>query len=77
MREMVAHPRVEETLRRMRREFLEMPGLKLTPVQAQRLWSLDRLVCDNLLRALVDARFLRRTGDGAFIRSEGSLAPSR
>ena len=51
-------------------EYIEMPGLRLTTAQAQRLWGLDRASCDALLDALVDAKFLFRTRDGAFVRSE-------
>ena len=47
-----------------------MPGLRLTTAQAQRLWGLDRAACDTLLGALVDAKFLFRTRDGAFVRSD-------
>jgi hypothetical protein len=47
-----------------------MPGLRLTLAQAQRLWGLDRTACDALLGALVDAKFLFRTRDGAFVRSD-------
>lgn len=60
---------IEAVLRRVRGEFLEMPGLRLTPAQAQRLWGLDRESCDALLGALVDTRFLDRTRDGAFVRA--------
>jgi hypothetical protein len=58
----------EDALRRVRGEYTEMPGLRLTPAQAQRLWGLDRAACDALLGALVDAKFLCRTRDGAFMR---------
>ena len=51
-----------------------MPGLRLTPAQAQRLWGLDRDSCDALLGALVDAKFLFRTRDGAFVRSDQARA---
>ena len=61
---------VEETLRRVQGEFLEMPGLRLTKAQARRLWGLDQADCDALLGALVDAKFLFRTRDGAFMRIE-------
>ena len=47
-----------------------MPGLRLTTAQAQRLGGLDRASCDALLGALVDAKFLSRTRDGAFVRSD-------
>jgi hypothetical protein len=60
----------EEVLRRVQGEFLEMPGLRLTLPQARRLWGLDAASCDALLGALVDAKFLFRTRDGAFMRVE-------
>ena len=66
--------RIDEVLQRIQGEFLEMPGLRLTPAQAQRLWGLERDVCDALLGALVDAKFLAQTRDGAFIRMEGARA---
>jgi hypothetical protein len=59
---------IEETLQRVQGEFREMPGLRLTPAQASRLWGLDAISSQALLDALVDARFLFRTSDGAFIR---------
>jgi hypothetical protein len=67
---MAHHPSSDDVLRRVRGEYIEMPGLRLTSAQAQRLWGLDRASCDALLGALVDARFLFRTRDGAFVRSE-------
>jgi hypothetical protein len=60
----------EEVLRRVQGEFLEMPGLRLTEAQARRLWGLDRDSCAALLGALVEANFLFRTRDGAFMRVE-------
>ena len=62
----------EDVLRRVQGEYIEMPGLRLTTAQAQRLWGLDRAACDALLGALVDAKFLFRTRDGAFMRSDHS-----
>ncbi len=62
-------------LRRIQGEFLEMPGLRLTLVQAQRLWNLDLLVCEALLEALVDARFLMRVRGDAFVQSLPSTRP--
>ena len=61
---------IDDVLRRVQGEYMEMPGLRLTTAQAQRLWGLDRAACDALLEALVDAKFLLRTRDGAFVRSE-------
>lgn len=67
---MAAQQRVDDVLRRVQGEFTEMPGLRVTAEQAQRLWGLDRAACDTLLGALVDAKFLFRTRDGAFVRSD-------
>jgi hypothetical protein len=64
----------EDVLRRVQGEYIEMPGLRLTTAQAQRLWGLDRAACDALLGALVDAKFLSRTRDGAFVRSDQARA---
>ena len=57
----------DSLMRRVRAEFLEMPGLALTLAQAQRLWSMDRRTCEELLTALTDSRFLYRTGRGLFV----------
>ena len=56
-------------VRRAQAEYLEMPGLRLTSAQAQRLWGLDRRTCDELLAELMSAHFLARTRDGAFVLS--------
>ena len=40
----------EDILRRIRGEYLEMPGLRLTSVQAQRLWGLDARTCASVCR---------------------------
>lgn len=45
-----------------------MPGLRLTEAQARRVWGLDEQRCREVLRTLVETRFLRQTPDGAFIR---------
>ena len=66
------HQALDDVLRRVQGEYIEMPGLRLTTAQAQRLWGLDRAACDTLLGALVDAKFLLRTRDGAFMRMEGA-----
>jgi hypothetical protein len=61
---------IHEMVRRIRGEFLEMPGLRLTPQEARRLWRLDETACDAVLGALVDVHFLAKTRDGAFVRHE-------
>ena len=62
----------DDALRRIRGEYLEMPGLRLTALQAQRLWNLDRIRCEVLLSALVDTKFLWRTVNGAFVRCDSN-----
>ena len=65
-------PGIQEVVRRIRGEFLEMPGLRLTEQEARRMWRLDETACEAVLGALVDARFLAKTRDGAFIRHDGA-----
>lgn len=48
--------------RRVRGEYLEMPGLQLTLPQACRLWSVDPAAGRQLLDTLVAASFLRLNG---------------
>jgi Fic family protein len=57
----------EASLRRVRAEFLEMPGLKITLVQAQRLWGFDRATCEDLIAELTEREFLTKTKDGSLI----------
>ncbi len=53
-----------------------MPGLRLSESQARRLWGLDAEQCKALLGALVDAKFLFKTRDGAFMRADHALVAS-
>ena len=55
-------------LTRIRGEFLEMPGLRLGPAQAARLWAMDRETSELALRSLVETGFLWRTPDGLYLR---------
>jgi hypothetical protein len=63
------HSAENDEVKRVKTEYVEMPGLRLTRSQAQRLWGLDAKTCDTLLGALVDARFLHRTPEGLFVRA--------
>jgi hypothetical protein len=51
----------------VRGEFLEMPGLRLTKKQAQRLWAIDADTCEALLGSLENSQFLRHTRDGEYM----------
>jgi hypothetical protein len=57
-------------LQRVRAEFDEMPGLRLTPAQAARLLGLDSRSCERVINVLVHSSFLRWTSDGSVIRTE-------
>lgn len=64
----------EHVLRRICGEFLEMPGLRLTRRQAQRLWGLDEETCAQALEYLVETRFLARRGPELYARLiEGAM----
>jgi len=60
----------EALVRRVRGEFLEMPGLSLTFPQAQRLWGLREDVCRKVVETLVVRDFLRYTRDGTIARTD-------
>lgn len=59
------------TLWRIRGEYREMPGLKLTVPQAARLWHLDQPSIEQLLNVLVADGVLRRTAAGAYLVQSG------
>ena len=66
---------IDPTLLRIRAEYLEMPGLRLTREQAQRLWGLDADTCVQLLELLTSERFLDLSANGTYARrSDGALA---
>jgi hypothetical protein len=68
----------EALLQRVYGEFLEMPGLRLTRPQAQRLLGLDESTCAQLLEWLVDAKFLCRPDDRTYMRlTDGYTARPR
>jgi len=49
---------MNELVGRIRSEFLEMPGLRLTVLQASRLWGLDEQSCRQVIEILVGSSFL-------------------
>ncbi len=61
---------LERVVWRVREEFLEMPGLRLTPAQATRLWGLEDATCRVVIERLVASDFLRWTAAGAVTRTE-------
>jgi hypothetical protein len=57
-------------LRRARSEFIEMPGLRLTTMQAARLWSLDQQTSERILQSLMAAGFLLKSRSGVYLRTD-------
>lgn len=70
-------PSDEELIGRIRGEYLEMPGLRLTRPQARRLWGLDEHTSDRLLSMLVERKFLTCAPDGAYVRLTDGTFPTR
>jgi len=60
-------PPFESVLARIRGEYREMPGLRLTFVQACRLWQMDGPTCETVLEHLVQEAFLYKTANGTYI----------
>jgi hypothetical protein len=54
-------------LDRIRGEYREMPGMRLTLPQAQRLWQVAAADCESALDALVQEGFLGVTEDDAYV----------
>jgi hypothetical protein len=57
----------DSTLRRVRREFDEMPGLSVTPQQARMLFGLPDTVLGRVLSRLADEGYLEWR-DGQYLR---------
>jgi hypothetical protein len=63
-------------LKRIRAEYLEMPGLRLKLEQAQRLCGVERALCQRVLDTLVEMNFLCVKPDGHYARvTDGADRP--
>ena len=58
---------MEALIQRVRGEFREMPGLRLTFAQACRLWQMDPTTCGMVLERLTRDGALLRTRQGHYI----------
>jgi hypothetical protein len=61
-------PPYQLAFNRIRAEFVEMPGMTLTPEQVRRLCGVELSVCEGVLNDLVRARFLVLDSDGYYRR---------
>jgi len=66
----------KDVVERVRSEYLEMPGMRLTTRQVQRLCGIGAALCDAVLESMVESRFLAVRPDGTYVRaSEGVPQP--
>ena len=75
---MTLHPPAgitEQVLQRIYSEYVEMPGMRLTRQQAQRLCGLDEQTCTQVLDYLVEAGFLMRASGDTYRRLTDGRAP--
>jgi hypothetical protein len=66
--------RIAALVTKIQNEFLDKAGLALTLSQAQNWFGADEITCEAVLGALVDAKVLAKTPDGAYIRFFPRLA---
>lgn len=67
----------EQLVKRVKSEFVEMPGLRLTIEQCSRLWGLERTECEAVLHVLVHRKFLSVKADGKYGRATDSDVRTR
>jgi hypothetical protein len=68
----------EALIDRLRAEFMEMPGLRLTSAQVERLCGVERMLCQTVLDELVRVTFLCRKPDGTYARlTDGEVSRRR
>ena len=65
---------MEPIVERLRAEFLEMPGLRLTAQQVHRLCGVDQDACRAVLDDLVRETFLCAKSDGTYARLTDGVA---
>ena len=55
--------------------YLDMPGLRLTPQQARRLWGLDEQTFKTVLNQLIELKLIEVDADGRYRQTaEGAAA---
>lgn len=57
-------------VRLIQAEYAEMPGLRLSKRQAQRLWNLDARSTEVIFTALESAQYLKRMPNDIYIRAD-------
>jgi hypothetical protein len=59
------------TVNRVRAEFQEMPDLRVTAWELQRLCAIDGAETHRILETLISDGFLHSTWDGHYVRGRG------
>jgi hypothetical protein len=67
-------PPYRQAFDRIRAEYVEMPGMRLTPAQVQRLSGVELSICTLVLDDLVRAQFLHLGTDGSYARRTADSA---
>jgi hypothetical protein len=67
----------EQLVRRIKSEYIEMPGLRLTTEQGARLWGIGVEQCGHVLKVLERRGFLAMRPDGQYGRPAEGLPPPR
>jgi len=63
---------IHEAVELIQMEYAEMPELRLTFLQARRLWNFSEELCERALTELLVSGFLGRTPDGSYVRRSAS-----
>ena len=63
---------IHEAVELIQMEYAEMPELRLTFLQARRLWNFSEDLCERALTELLWSGFLGRTPDGSCVRRSAS-----
>jgi hypothetical protein len=69
--------RLEHLIAHTRSEYMEMPGQRLSVIEAGRLWGIEQNLAETILQALVDEGFLKTGADGKFGRPTDSPQGAR
>ena len=67
----------QRTIERLRSEFLEMPGLRLTAQQVHRFCGVEAHACALALDELVGENFLFKKADGTYARTTDGVMRRR
>jgi hypothetical protein len=65
--------REDNLLRRVRGEYRDMPGMRLTIDQAMRFWMMDWPTCTRIFDSLVAAQFLELDNTGRYRKVPSAL----